>query len=404
MKKLSIPKITVMNIFSFVILLFMFLGATDFINRYYYCVFIAFFFFVLTPKRKFQVNTTFLILFVFSLSIMIFNPESHDSITDIIRPFTYPICYFMGLNIFNRKSSDDLESDRLEKSLSFVIYIMAAGLALHFFLNMLTNLNASDRDVVDFWTHEAMSATGQATLACLMVAVIAAFLFSKSGVFKKLIALAMLAAIVAYNLILAGRTLFAFIAVMFVLAFLFQGIATRRNILGSLLIALLAVAVLLAIYNLNLFGIKSAFENSNFYDRFFGGKYSQDIKSDTRGAFKLEYLKHFFDHMFGGKNIKAIVGHSAHDLYLDTYDESGIFALIAVVAYIIGSISRMFRYIKLKTVSFETRQLVFCTFVIVNIQFWLEPIIRGMPWLLATYCFIDGVLTYTMNKKELEKV
>ena len=91
MKKLSSPKITVMNIFSFVILLFMFLGATDFINRYYYCVFIAFFFFVLTPKRKFQVNTTFLILFVFSLSIMIFNPESHDSITDIIRPFTYPI-------------------------------------------------------------------------------------------------------------------------------------------------------------------------------------------------------------------------------------------------------------------------------------------------------------------------
>jgi len=401
LKKLIIPKITIISLFSFAIMLFMFLGATDFINRYYYCVYIAFLFFVITPQRKFYINGTFLLLVFFSMSIMIFNPESHKTFTNMIRPFTYPICYFMGLNVFNnRKSSSQYDLGREEKNLRGALYLMTAGFAVHFFLNMFTNMDATDRNVVDFWTGKVMSATGQATLACLLVGIIAAFLFSNSGKKKKILAIILLVAIVWYNLVLAGRTLFIFIVLMFVLAFLFRSIVTKKKIFSTLFVLLLIFAAVLMLYNMNAFGIKTAFENSNFYDRFFGGKYSQDIDSDKRGEYKLEYLKHFFDHPFGGRNIYATVGHSAHDLYLDSYDESGIFTLIAIVAFIVVSLSHMFQFIKLKVASFETRQLVFCTYIIVNIQFWLEPIMRGMPWLLATYCFIDGVLTNVLKKEK----
>jgi hypothetical protein len=30
----------------------------------------------------------------------------------------------------------------------------------------------------------------------------------------------------------------------------------------------------------------------------------------------------------------------------------------------------------------------------------MEPILAGMPWLLASYCFIDGAVTYLLSEEK----
>ena len=276
---------------------------------------------------------------------------------------------------------------------------------LHFILNMITNWGIRTREVTDFWTKNAMSATGQATLACMMIAVSVAFLFSNTGKVKKIIAAVSLLLILAYNLILAGRTIFVLILIAVGVALFYTFCVKKSKSLKVLIIVLVVFLVVLVLYNSNVFGIKDAFEMSNFYDRFYGGDYTQDIDDDSRMKNKLYYVEHFFDSMLGGGHIRAEFGHSAHDLYLDTYDESGIFALLTIAAYIIMSIYRAFKCATNKNLSFEIKIMIVCIYTIVNVQFWLEPVLRGIPWLLASYCLIDGAVTRLLiEEKNIDSV
>lgn len=392
-RKIRSSGLTLERLFSLVILLCIFLGSLNLVNRYYYCIYIAALFFVMTPKRKLWFNFDFLILLFFSMSILLFDPSSQTMVTNMIKPFTYPLCYLMGLSLFSFGGDRDIDIFQQEKRTSLVIFTVSAGVMLHFILNMITNWEIDNRHVIDFWTNDEASATGQATLACLMIAVSVSFLFSRVGKKKKIVALFSLLLILTYNLILAGRTIFVLILISIGVAVLYTGYANKQKYIKLILIVALSVVLLLLLYNTDTFGIKTAFESSNFYDRFYGDSYAQDIEDDSRMENKLYYIKHFFDSMLGGGHIREEFGHSAHDLYLDTYDEAGIFALIAIGTYILTSILRVFKCARNKRLSFEIRLLCICVCVVVNVQFWLEPILRGIPWLLAAYCLIDGAVT-----------
>ncbi|MBR3805818.1 MAG: hypothetical protein IKJ13_03165 [Clostridia bacterium] len=397
--------LTLEFLFSLIILLCIFLGSLNLINRYYYCIFIAAIFFIITPKRKMRFNFDFTILFCFSLSILLFDPSSQTMITNMIKPFTYPLCYFMGLSLFSGSSEGKTDILQQEKRTSLLIYVISGGVMSHFILNMITNRGVEDRNVIDFWTQDAMSATGQATLACLMIAVSVAFLFSNTSKIKKVIAIVSLLLITAYNLILAGRTIFMLILVTLGAAYLFTLFVKKVGSLKVFIVMLVVILILLTLYNNNAFGIKTSFEMSNFYDRFFGGDVAQEIDDDSRMENKLYYVEHFFDSMLGGGNIRAEFGHSSHDLYLDTYDESGIFALLTIAVYIIMSIYRAVKCARSKKLSFEMKMLLVCIYTTVNIQFWLEPILRGVPWLLAAYCLIDGAVTRLLiEEKNIDSV
>ena len=389
-------------LFLFLILICMFFGALNLINRYYYCVYIAALLFLITPKRRVDFNFEFLILMIFSIALLVFDPASQNKFTSMIKPFTYPLCYVMGTSIFLSPKPNSTELIQEEKNIANVIYVLSAGTLLHFILNMITNREITDRNVIDFWTRMEMSATGQATLACLMIGVSIAFLFSKVGKTKKFMAVVALVLIVMYNLTLAGRTIFMLIIITAVFALLCTLILTHKRFFKSIIVVVLLVLLVFILYQRDIFGIKTMFETSNFYDRFFDGSYNQEWGDDSRMTHKMAYVKYFFDYPWGGSHIREIYGHSAHDLYFDTYDESGIFAFLAIVIYIVSSLVRMIRCLKSKPLTFKTKLLISCTYLVCNIQFWLEPITRGMPWLLASYCFIDGAVTYLLYRERTD--
>jgi hypothetical protein len=387
-------------LFTFIIMGCMFLASADFINRYYYCVFIAFFCFIGTPCRKISSNSTLAVLILFSMSILLFDPTSQTKFTYILKPFVYPICYLMGASLFKSRSASDNALVTAEYDIHMVVYVLTAGTMGHFLLNMFINMSSKTRHVIDFWTRAEMSATGQATLAALMVGVIAAFFFSDASKKKKIIAAAAIISILGYNLILAGRTLFVLIAILVVFAFVHRSVVTKRKFFKTLVFITLIAVAIVYLYNENIFGLRTSVESSNFYYRFFKGEYTQEINRDNRMEHKMAYIRYFWDYPFGGNQIRQLYGHYAHDLYLDTYDEAGIFALLTITIYIISSFLRMVRTMRSKQLSFETRQLVACIYVVINIQFLMEPILAGMPWLLASYCFIDGAVTYLLSEEK----
>ena len=379
------------------ILFLMFLAALNIVDRYYFCIYIAGALFLLTPNRKLRFNSSVTMLLLFGIAILLFNPSSQTTVLNMLKPFSFVLCYMMGYGLFRNKYSEEQTLLKEEKNVSSVMYILAGGTLLHFLLNMMVNLASESRtELIDFWTKSEMAATVQATLACLTVGVAIAFLFSKVGLRKKLVALGAIGLIVAYNLILAGRTLFLFIIITAVVAFLYLCVAQRRKNTKLVAVLMVVFLILTLAYSADAFGIKTTVESSNFYLRFFGDSGTQELDDDKRLEYKLVYIERFFDHMWGGGHIRKSYGYYAHDLYLDTYDDAGIFALLTIVAYITSSLLRLWKCIRSKQISLQMRMLVLCTYVVCNMQFWLEPIILGVPWLLACYCFMDGAVSYLL--------
>ncbi len=391
-------KITTPQLFVFLILAFLFLCAVNVFNQAHIFLIAAFLLFAFTPGRKLSMNSTLLLLVVFSFSMVVFNKDVQSGISTIIMAFFYPMSYLIGRTLFlsDVKTLEDIPP--LESKTMSAVCVVAIGTFVHYVLNMLVNIGRSDRNVIEFWSRKELSATGQATFACLIIGVAAAILFSDVSKKKKLLAALALIVVISYNFILAGRTLFVLLAVAVIVSYFYKNLAVGKGIIKSIVIFIIVFALLVICYNYNIFNIKTIYENSNFYDRFYGGEYTQDIDADHRMEYKLYYIEHFFDNVWGGGYIRSQLGHSAHDLYLDTYDESGIFALLAIVIYILSSWRRMFRCLKSKSISLTTKQYVLSIYLVVNIIFFLEPIIRGMPWLLYFYCFIDGLLSSVLNQ------
>ncbi len=396
-------KIKGLNPFVELIMLLMFLGAMDFFKLNYYLVFIAFAVFIVVSGRKICLNANLCVLILFSLSVLIFNSYYQQSITNIFKPFVFPIAYCIGYNIrFASASPDESRTVVQERNTEKVILIAALGSMTHFLLNAIINREASDRNVIDFWSKGESSATGQAALASIMIGVVIAFLFSNVGVGRKLIAITALAFIVAYNLVLAGRTIFVLLLIVAAFALVQKTVYTPKKLFKIVLAVLVLCIVLAVAYSNDAFGIRSAVEQSNFYDRFVGGDVVTELDDDSRLDHKIEYIKRLFDHPFGGGHIYEELKFSSHDLYFDTHDENGIFALLFIVIYIISSGVRAIKCMRNKHFSFRTRQLVACVYLSVNIIFWLEPIMRGMHWMLVAYCFIDGAVSRMLIEQRLE--
>ena len=384
-------KITVSKAFTFLILALMFLCAVEVRNMGYMLLLLAFAIFIFTPERKLSLDASFLLMMAFSISMVIFNSTVRDNISTIVMAFNYPICYLMGRSLFLNSNSNE-NFQLVENNHKRSVYVVAIGTFVHYTLNMIINIGRTDRAVIEFWSRKELSATAQAAFACLIVGVIAATVFSNEKKKKKILAWCALVLVIMYNLVLSGRTLFVLIVIAIVVSYFYRSHAMGKKIIKSVIIFILVVSVLVICYNYNVLNVKTAFESSNFYDRFYGGDYTQEIDDDSRWENKIYYLRHFFDSMLGGGHIRKEFGRSAHDLYLDTYDESGIFALIAIVLYILASWSRLIKCLKNKVISSKTKQLMLCVYLMVNIMFFLEPVIRGIPWALYFYCFIDGSL------------
>lgn len=332
-------------------------------------------------------------LLLLSISLLLFWQEALQGTTLIMRWLVYPFAYILGFALGTPKKGTAATQNRIEHSAIRIIIVVALGYFLHLVLNMWINIDTDvGRDTIDFWTKEIRASTGQASLACIPIATCIAILFGAFSKNAKCLACVGLIMILYYNLTLSTRTIFLLAMLVSVVAIAFSAL-NSGGLQRMKLVLLICCVVLLAIwlYDQDVFGVRSAVESSDFYERFFG-KNKQGLDEDSRWDLKQEHLQYAPYYLWGGGYIHRLVGHYAHDLFLDIYDDAGIIALVAVIGMVIGSIKSLKSVLKSNIISLKLKMLLVCVFAALYIDFCIEPIFQGMPDLLMTFCVLYGVV------------
>ena len=385
-----------------VLLLLICAAAMNVINRYYYFIFLAVGLFFVKPKRRLQIDPLpMLMLFLLALSWLMFSPESLVSVFSPLKSFTYLLCYVMGVSLLD----DDVDNSAKKNSYKLfysVLVAAGAGMLIHYVLNWIININSIERNTVDFWTQTVIAATGQAALACIPLGIAVAVIFSKRDRRTKILAWATLVVVLGYNLILSGRTLILMLLVVAAVALIYRLSMQKSDRSKVMIVVVFTILALVFVYEINFLGIRSMIEGSPLYERFFAESSTTDLDEDGRMDKKIYYLQNMNRFLWGGAHLRDEKGH-AHDLFLDTYDEAGIFAFVAIIVYVISSISHLVKFIKRKNIPFELRITVLCVYSALYIEFMIEPILQGMPWLFATFCLIDGYVYRILKQDRLSR-
>jgi len=377
------------NIWQLFQLVLLFLMSLNFKNLYFYFIFASFFVCMAANFRSLRADLASFFLLVLSVSYVIFDSSARNAITTLLKQFAYPMCYLTGLNLYNGDEQKTLSESDLNRRIKVSILIVAMGTFLHYLLNASINFESLTRNTADYWTGEVVSATGQALLAVLPLGIFSAWLVGEVPTWRKWLSLIGLLVIFAYNFVLAGRTILILEVVIVSVAFIYT--QRKTNLLGGIrnqmFLALVFLGVLILFLN-NAFGVQEWVLDSNLIARFDTESALQDIRLNR----KLIYMSRMLDFPFGGGALMASVGGHAHELYLDIYSDVGILGYAAVIAAVLTCTINVIRSTRIRPLSVETKSLLLCVFLGVNVVFFLEPILQGSPWLFCIFCYLSGVL------------
>ena len=377
-----------------VLMFMLFLMGMNFDGKFFYWVFGAFFVWMFSCRSRVRIDLSFVMLLVLAASLIIFDPSSTaGGLSGLLRPVGYVLCYVLGRGLFDGYDGE-WDQISIRAYMLKIFWVLSLGLMVHILLNFILNFGSVYRNIIDVWTGSQLAATGQAALGCLPVAVTSAFLFVEGERKWKLFAAVILIFIFINNLMLAGRTLFIFITLclsMGLIYFLFFSETTQRKKIKVVAICLALILLAFVAYRLNLFHMQTLFLESNWYfryDEMFEGALMQDTRMDN----KILFWNNLDMSLWGGNHIYDTYGSYAHDLYLDTYDYVGIFGFISVCLYSLCSLTRLLRCVFNRRIDWQLRQIVFSFYLVFHIEFWIEPILKGLPWFFALFCMLDGMI------------
>ena len=335
-------------------------------------------------------------LVILTLSMFFFLKNAFQDLTSIVRCIVWPLAFLLGYCLI--KDSPDAKTAEL-RTIS-LIKLSALGFFCHYALNGILNFGETDlgRDTLDIWTNEPMAATVQAAMACIPAAWFVSRLVSAHNLMSRLLPFLGLAAIMYYNLTLGTRFLlylYLVLAIVSVLYVLISVSNTRRK-QNTLLFVLALIVLLLILYATNTWGLQTLVEESILSQRYETND-NMAIADDSRWDSKLSYLKLMPTYLWGGDHIQAKLGSFSHDIFLDTYSDAGIFALLGVIILLWNSISVLFRLLRHADLSSSTKLIFLSVYTAILLEFCIEPIIEGVPLLLMSFCFFHGLLSSLLH-------
>ena len=367
----------------------LFLVSLNFANLYFYLIFLTFFVCIIKNIRGMKVDVISVFLALLSICYILFYSPTRGSYTTIFKQFSYPMCYLIGLNLFNATNNKNQSEQSVDEQIKLSILVVSMGTLLHYLLNASINIDSLLRNTADYWTGEVVSATGQALLPVMSIGVFCVWLFGNHPVWIKILSLLGLIAIFAYNFVLAGRTIIMLSAIIICVSFLYiqKHLHPNARMRTYFFLCVIIVGILILFLN-NAWGVRDWILNSNFSNRF----NVQDVSSDIRIERKLIYFSRMLEFPFGGGHLRSAVGGYAHELYLDIFSDVGIIGYAMVIVVTIAGAVDAIKVFKCDSLSVETRSLVLCVFIGINVVFFLEPILQGEPWFFCIFCFLIGVI------------
>ena len=387
-------KIKLKNITNGALFLLLFLASMNLASKFYYFVFVSFFLFVISKKSLRMDNCSLLYLMLCTLMA---GYHYSEDIFDIIKYFSYAFFYLIGYNVTHDSCNFDVcqeESRNISlKNSNIMLIVMAFGSFAHYVLNWISNVGADvGRNTHDIWTGKEMAATGQASLSCLMLGLSVAWILASRKKIGRIFGILLLLSIMAYNLVLAGRTLIIIFFIIFTIGLIFYLVNVgefKKRVMTVLLIIGL-VALIAVLYFRNVGGVREMVENSNLFSRFSDISKGEALETE-RGDRKLSFLKNMVKYPFGGLHMREEFSY-AHDLLLDGYDEYGVICLVLLIGILYTGIRELFCFCFDKANDMIYKISFLCVYIAILLFFCVEPIFPGMPWLFACYCLINGSL------------
>ncbi len=401
--KVEIDKIK--NILVFALL---FMAAMNFYAKFFYLAFaslvlLAFF------QRKLLISPITFIYLGLGVVMSLYNHD--EGVMSMIKCFAYVALYIVGYNMTIMKSTGTVnivgyDNETAEKQGYTLLLMVAGGSFAHYVANFIFNYSTSmGRNTNDIWTGEIMAATGQAAMACLMLGLAVAMIFAPPKKIYRIVGIISIVLILAYNLVLAGRTMLVMLVLLIAVAVIFVRKAFTSSVEKFKLIIGFSVGILVlaVVFAFNIGDIRDFVLSSNFFGRF--GDSVETLTTDAaRANRKILYLKNGFRFPLGGLNMRNQFGY-AHDLLLDGYDEYGIIGLLFLVLVLAFGIRELYKLIRYTEYSVQFKLALLCVYIAALLEFCIEPILAGMPWLFVCFCLINGCITgmnvtYFQNKTE----
>lgn len=371
------------------VLVLLFLASMNVFEKYFYFIIIAFVLLLFLGGRSYKIDYTSVLLILFSLVYILFYPKTRTNIMMIIRQFAYPICYLIGLNFLNKNDIKLKNEKYTQDKIIIAIIVAALGAFVHYGINLSINVNSTFRNNIDVWSGEYLNATGQAALSVMAIAVFVTTIFLANNYIMKIVGIAGFIVIFVYNLILAGRSLIVITIVALLTAIIYINITKNvQTRFGGIFLAMMSASVLLYSYIQNIGGIREIILGSNLSMRMDNLVLLEDI----RWTRKVQYIALMLEYPFGGGKINDVVGGYGHDLFLDTYSDAGMFALILLLVFAGVAIGNLVKVLREKSASQYLKLLVLCMHVVLVLEFMIEPILAGMPWMFCFFCFYQGLL------------
>lgn len=382
--------------FDNIIMLVLFLCGMNFQAKFFY---FAFGLFILQcfSKRYLYYDRILWVYFLFSAVYCVYGLSVGTM--EAVRRMIFLCMYMFGYNSTMVHANSSKDNEGIEAWVVKCVLFFSIGAFFHYFLNMITNIGSSiGRNTFDVWSGEILSATGQAALACPMIGIAVARIIAPQNNKERILPIMAVVIILIYNMMLAGRTLIVMLLVDTLFCIMLYSIYEDNNKKKIKIWAVLIAIVLfsLTLYQMNIFGIRTMFEQSNLYARFYDSETANDFTEDSRMLSKGYYLTHMWNYWWGGQHMNAQVGY-AHDLLLDCYDEAGILAAIPLLIIIIFSAQNIICLAQIHCLSIQNRIFMLSFYFCVFIQFFMEPILAGTRWLFAGFCLVNGCVNAVLK-------
>lgn len=387
-------KISVGKMKNVIVLCMLFLAAMNFAAKFFYFAFFSLFC-VMLIQRNLMVNGSTIVYLLLGTLMAVYNTS--EGVLSMIRCMSCVALYLVGYNMVLNKTtrtggiiSGDLVFS--EKQGSMLLITVAVGSFLHYILNFVYNYNnLLGRNTNDIWSGEMMAATGQATLAYLMLGLTVAAVFLPRKKVHRWMGAICIIGMFAYNMVLAVRTMIVILLVLLFVAWIYTSHVLKKSYekvkfnVGVCLTVLVGCLTLFFAWGL----VDEFILKSNLFERII-----ETSMWDTGGRenAKLAYIRNAFKYPLGGMHLREQYGY-AHDLLLDGFDEYGMIGFALLLIIVVLGIVELYKFIRRTSYSKEVKLSFLCVYIAILLVFSVEPILVGMQWLFSCFCMINGAVT-----------
>lgn len=374
----------------------LFLFSMNLFNMESRLIVIVFVLFLIANKKKgirFSKTNGILTIFCicFYMFASIYNPRM---MTYYILPFLlgpimgYMTGYGLEKNLILTKNED------AEQSIKIIIYAIVFGRFTHGLLNFIISDGYSGyvRNGMDIWTKNIIAATGQGALMTMSISLLfySLFVVKKSSLFEKTILLGAVIMSMINSILSASRTALLIMIIVFALCALYTIVfsklesSSKSKIILGLIIVL---GIFVAMYHSNTFGLKTSWESSPLMERI-NTDTSYETGDENRKEMYISALQTGIKNPLGDGDMSR----TAHNIWLDTFRQTGWFPFVFLIVFTVIVIKKIFFIIRSKSANIQIKYLVLSVTAAMLINFFVEPIMKGMPFYFTSFCIIAGVI------------